>query len=214
MAGHEPALVEDEPVVGRACLVGAMGGVHDGDPGEIVSFAPADLADGAPPVRRYRAEAPHHGVALELSDGSLVVTVGTETERTGLRVLDAAGAEIARHEDCPGVHGEATAKYEIVVVGCEDGVLVYRDGAITKIDGPTPYSRIGNQAGSPVSSIVLGDYKRDPEAELERPEQITLIDTATGQLRLVDLGASYTFRSLARGPRGEALVLATDGDCA
>src|SRR5690606_21725774 len=118
MAGHEPALVEDEPVVGRACLVGAMGGVHDGDPGEIVSFAPADLADGAPPVRRYRAEAPHHGVALELSDGSLVVTVGTETERTGLRVLDAAGAEIARHGDCPGVHGEATAKYEIVVVGC------------------------------------------------------------------------------------------------
>src|SRR5690606_41996935 len=38
MAGHEPALVEDEPVVGRACLVGAMGGVHDGDPGEIVSL--------------------------------------------------------------------------------------------------------------------------------------------------------------------------------
>jgi hypothetical protein len=30
-------------------------------------------------------------------------------------------------------------------------------------------------------------------------------------LRLVDLGTSYTFRSLARGPQGEALVLGTDG---
>jgi hypothetical protein len=30
-------------------------------------------------------------------------------------------------------------------------------------------------------------------------------------MRLVELGASYTFRSLGRGPSGEALVLATDG---
>ncbi len=30
-------------------------------------------------------------------------------------------------------------------------------------------------------------------------------------MRLVDLGTSYTFRSLARGPHGEALVLGTDG---
>ena len=28
---------------------------------------------------------------------------------------------------------------------------------------------------------------------------------------MVDLGTSYTFRSLARGPEGEALVLGTDG---
>ncbi|WP_067855565.1 zinc metallochaperone AztD [Nocardia shimofusensis] len=182
--------------------------------GEIVSFDPADLSDpsgDAPPTRVHRTAAPHHGVAVEMADGSLVLTVGTEQRRSGLMVLDAQGEEIARNEDCPGVHGEATAKDETVVVGCENGVLVYRDGVITKIDGPTPYSRIGNQAGSPESAVVLGDYKQDEDAELERPQQVSLIDTATGQLRLVDLGASYTFRSLGRGPRGEALVLATDG---
>ncbi|OKI76986.1 hypothetical protein AMK11_32450 [Streptomyces sp. CB02414] len=67
------------------------------------------------------------------------------------------------------------------------------------------------QAGSDVSPILLGDHKTDPEAELERPTRISLIDTRTAEMRLVDLGTSYSFRSLARGPHGEALVLGTNG---
>jgi hypothetical protein len=98
-----------------------------------------------------------------------------------------------------------------VVVGCENGVLVYRGGTITKIVSPTPYGRIGNQAGSDASPITLGDYKQDKDAELERPTQISLINTETNGLKLVDIGTSYTFRSLARGPQGEGLVLGTDG---
>jgi hypothetical protein len=58
---------------------------------------------------------------------------------------------------------------------------------------------------------VLGDYKVDEDAELERPERISLTDTETGELTLVDLPSSYTFRSLARGDDGEGLVLGTDG---
>src|SRR5690606_11075046 len=119
--------------------------------------------------------------------------------------------EITRNEKCPGVHGEATAAGDTLVVGCEDGVLVYRNGKLTKVDSPDPYGRIGNQAGSEVSPIVLGDYKTDEFAELERPELISLIDTEKGTLRLVDLGTSFTFRSLARGPQGVALVLGTYG---
>jgi hypothetical protein len=38
-----------------------------------------------------------------------------------------------------------------------------------------------------------------------------LIDTEAGSLTLVGIGTSYMFRSLARGPQGEALVLGTDG---
>ena len=38
-----------------------------------------------------------------------------------------------------------------------------------------------------------------------------MIDTATGTLRLVPLDASYSFRSLGRGPQGEAVILGTDG---
>jgi hypothetical protein len=96
-------------------------------------------------------------------------------------------------------------------MGWEAGVLVYADGEITKVDSPDDYGRIGNQAGSENSPIVLGDYKSDPDADLERPTRVALVDTRTAELSLVDLPASYTFRSLARGDDGEALVLGTDG---
>ncbi|PXY22740.1 zinc metallochaperone AztD [Prauserella muralis] len=179
--------------------------------GEVNSFDPATLADGSPRTETYQAKEPHHGVAIELADGRLVVTLGNEEERRGIAVLDENRKEIARNENCPGVHGEATAEDEAVVIGCEDGVLIYRDGRITKVQSPTEYGRIGNQAGSEHSPIVLGDYKQDEDAELERPRQVSLIDTRTATLTRVELGASYTFRSLARGPEGEALVLGTDG---
>lgn len=180
--------------------------------GEVNVFDPEDLADGAKPEgRTYNSAEAHHGVAIELADGRLLSTLGTEEKRTGALVLDKNNKEIARNEKCPGVHGEAAARDEAVAVGCEDGVLIYKDGKFTKVDAPDDYGRIGNQAGSDASPVLLGDYKTDPDAELERPTRVSLIDTETAKLRLVDLGTSYSFRSLGRGPHGEALVLGTDG---
>jgi hypothetical protein len=179
--------------------------------GEVTVFESGDLANGQPKTETHKAKEAHHGVAVELSTGELVLTLGNEEERPGIVVLDKDGKEIARNEDCPGVHGEATAAAETVVIGCETGVLIYSGGKITKLDSPTKYGRIGNQAGSEESEVTLGDYKKDPDAELERPEQISLINTKTKKLTLVDLGTSYSFRSLARGPHGEGLVLGTDG---
>lgn len=161
--------------------------------------------------RRHTTPDPHHGVAVELSDGSLVVSEGTAEHGTGVRVLDADNRQIAASANCPGVHGGAVAADETVVIGCEDGVLTYADGNLTKIASPDDYGRIGNQAGSEKSPVVLGDYKTDPDADLERPTRVSLVNTDTNELRLVDLPASYSFRSLARGENGEALVLGTDG---
>ncbi|WP_408992369.1 zinc metallochaperone AztD [Streptomyces sp. 1268] len=180
--------------------------------GEVNVFDPADLSGGKKPDgRTYTSAKPHHGVAIELAGGELVTTLGTEEKRTGALVLNKDDKEIARSEDCPGVHGEAAAQGEVVGFGCEDGVLLYKDGEFTKVDAPGDYARTGNQAGSDVSPILLGDYKTDPDAELERPTRISLIDTRTAKMKLVDLGTSYSFRSLARGPHGEALVLGTNG---
>ena len=179
--------------------------------GVVESFETADLAGGQPETKTHTAAEAHHGVAVELSTGELVLTLGNAEERPGITVLDADRQEIVRNEDCPGVHGEATAAQEAVVIGCQTGVLVYAGGTITKIDSPDAYGRIGNQSGSEDSVVTLGDYKSDPDAELERPERISLINTVSKQLQLVDLGTSYSFRSLGRGPHGEALVLGTDG---
>ncbi|MDQ0079593.1 zinc metallochaperone AztD [Arthrobacter oryzae] len=179
--------------------------------GEVTVFESDDLADGQPKTETHKAAEAHHGVAVELANGELVLTLGNDKERPGIIVFDKDGREITRNEDCPGVHGEAAAADEAVVIGCQTGVLIYSNGGITKLESPTEYGRIGNQAGSEESPVTLGDYKQEKDAELERPEQISLINTKTKQLTLVDLGTSYSFRSLARGPHGEALVLGTDG---
>ena len=179
---------------------------------EILDTSALDATAGSIAVERTHEVADaHHGVAVVLEDGSFLETVGTSDERSSVQVLDADGEQIALTQECPGVHGEAVAADEVVVLGCEDGLVVYRDGDFSKISSPDPYGRIGNQAGSEQSPVVLGDYKVDPDADLERPERVSLTDTRTGELSLVDLGTSYSFRSLARGPQGEALVLGTDG---
>src|SRR5690606_32986373 len=102
------------------------------------------------------------GVSVVLEDGTFVTTVGTSTARTGIRVLDAHGHEIATSDECPSVHGEGTAADETVIFGCENGALVYGDGQITKITSPDEYGRIGNAYATEESRIVLMDYKDDP----------------------------------------------------
>lgn len=182
----------------------------DGD-GKIQIFDSESFLEGAPEPEVQHTEEAHHGVAVELENGELLYTIGNEEERSGALVVDENGEEIARSEECPGVHGEAAAKNDAIVVGCQDGILIYQDGEFTKVDAPDSYGRIGNQAGSDLSPVVLGDYKVDEDADLERPERVSLTNTETGELTLVDLGASYSFRSLGRGPDGEGLVLGTDG---
>jgi hypothetical protein len=181
--------------------------------GEVNSFDPEELEKGKPQGRQYKTAQPHHGVAVELADGTLVTTVGTEESGTGAIALDKDGKEIARSDECPGVHGEAVAQGEVVGLGCEDGVLLFKNGAFVKVKSAKAYGRTGTQAGTDSSPVLLGDYKVDPDAEREFPEQFALVDTAAQKQTIVSMpkGVSYSFRSLARGPQGEGLILGTDG---
>ncbi len=105
--------------------------------GEITAFD-SDALDGdaKPGVKVTASEEAHHGVAIELSDGTLLSTLGDAEGRTGVRVLDPSGAEIARNEQCPSVHGEGAAQGEIVVFGCSDGVLMYSGRHLHQNAGP------------------------------------------------------------------------------
>jgi len=183
---------------------------YDGE-GRIEWFEPTSLSVEKPQTHEVRLPKAHHGVAVFRDDDTLVHTVGDDKTRTGIAIQDAQGKQLAENHDCPGVHGEAAAKGGVLSVGCENGILVVKGNRISKVEAPDAYGRIGNQAGSEKSTVVLGDYKVDQDAELERPTRVSLTDTATGTLRLVDVKASYSFRSLGRGAKGEALVLGTDG---
>lgn len=182
----------------------------DGTGGIDVLDPAASLEGNTEPVASLTRE-PHHGVAVARADGSVVVSVGDEESRSGLAILDAGGREVAANADCPGLHGEAGAAGGALTFGCEDGILIVRGNDIRKVTTPDPYGRIGNQSGSENSPVVLGDYKTEPDAELERPQRFTLTDTSTGTMRVVPIAASYSFRSLDRGPSGEAVILGTDG---
>ncbi|MEV7757856.1 zinc metallochaperone AztD [Microbacterium sp. NPDC089180] len=170
--------------------------------------------DSLPAVQTVPGVEAHHGVSIVLEDGTFLTTVGTADGRTGVVAKDAAGSTIAESADCPGVHGEGTAKDEVVVFGCENGALVFDGGAFTKLTAPDqPYGRMGNAYVSESSALVVGDYKDDRDAEGYLLHRVALIDTAAKTQRVIDMpeGAEYTFRDVARGPGELAYVLSSDG---
>ncbi|GAA2188806.1 zinc metallochaperone AztD [Leucobacter alluvii] len=193
--------------------------LFDDGTGETTIFDSHDLAhveDALPESVTHTAEHPHHGVSIELEDGTLVTTLGDETSRSGavaLHAHDDHWDEVASNDQCPGIHGEGTAADEAVVFGCENGALLYQDGAFTKLDAPDAYGRMGNAFVSETSPIVVGDYKSDPDAEGYLLGSVALIDTATQELQVVDLpeNVRYTFRDVTRGTDDLAYILSTDG---
>lgn len=182
--------------------------LFDDGTGALTVFDPAVLAEGhLGTARQLSAAEAHHGVAVALSDDSVFVTLGDSESRVGAEVRDASGELQTRSEECPGVHGEAVAAPETVVVGCEGGVLLYRDGDFVTVPAPHADGRVASLVGSEDSTVVLGDYTRTDDDGTT----VALVDTETAALTVVDLPTGYSFRSLGRDDAGDALVLGTDG---
>jgi outer membrane protein assembly factor BamB len=195
------------PHAGRTAL-------FDDGTGEIRVFDTDAIGTGMlPEFDTLTSDAAHHGVAIELSDGTTLATVGTAEARSGVRHLAADGSELARNEECPSVHGEGALKGEIVMFGCEDGVLLFADGAFTKLDAPDEFGRTGNAYVTDTSAIAFGDYKTDPDAEGYLLSQLVRIDTETQELSVIDLpeGAEYTWRGVGRDAHDNVVVLGADG---
>lgn len=209
-------LVFEAPAAGHVVKHGGKTILYADGTGDTTVFETAallDATDDLPATEVIPAEAAHHGVSIELADGTLLTTVGTSEARTGIRVLNADREETARNAECPSVHGEGAAANEVAVFGCSDGVLVYDDGEITKIAAPDAYGRTGNMYVSETSTIAVGDYNSDPDSEGYLLSELVLVDTAAKTSRVIDLpaGVEYTWRDVARGPNDEALILASDG---
>lgn len=70
--------------------------------GRIQTFESAHLDKATRdlmPVMEETTTAPHHGVALELADGSLLMTQGTEESRDTVQVVDRASGEVRAETD-------------------------------------------------------------------------------------------------------------------
>lgn len=185
--------------------------------GDTTIFETDDLlsSDGElPETEVVPAPEAHHGVSIELEDGTLLTTVGNPETRSGIRVLDTDRNEVAASDECPSVHGEGTAANEVAVFGCSDGVLTYDDGTITKIPAPDQYGRMGNAYVSDSSTIAVGDYNSNPDSEGYLLTELALIDTESKTMEVVELpdGVSYTWRDVARGPGDDIYLLGSDGN--
>lgn len=209
-------LVVEADAAGHVVRHGGKTVLYDDATSDTTIFDTADLGelDGSLPTAEViEGVEAHHGVSVILEDGTLVTTVGDASGRTGIQALSADGAEIATSAECPGVHGEGTAKDEALVFGCENGALIFDDGKITKLTSPDEFGRIGNAYVSEDSPLVVMDYKDDPDAEGSLLQNIALVDTEKKTLEKVSLpdGISYTWRGVLRGPSGDALMIGTDG---
>ncbi|WP_223624200.1 hypothetical protein [Microbacterium sp. EST19A] len=196
------------PHAGRTAL-------FDDGTGEVRVFDTDAIGTGTlPEFDTLTSEAAHHGVAIELSDGTTLSTIGTAEARTGVRHLAADGTELARDEQCPSVHGEGALKGETVMFGCQDGVLLFSDGGFTKLDAPDEFGRTGNAYVTDTSAIAVGDYNADPDSEGYLLSTLALIDTDTQQLSVVDLpdGMEYTWRGVGRDAHDDIVVLSSDGN--
>lgn len=206
--------VFDAVAAGHATPHAGRTALFDDGTGEVRIFDTDAIGTGTlPAVDTVTSEAAHHGVALELSDGSVLTTLGTAESRSGVRHLAADGTELTRSEECPNVHGEGALKGEAVVFGCEDGVLLFADGAFTKLVAPDAFGRTGNAYVSDTSAIAFGDYKTDPDQEGYFLSQLVRIDTASRELSVIDLpeGVEYTWRGVARSAHDDVVVLGADG---
>lgn len=195
------------PHAGRTAL-------FDDGTGDVRLFDTDAIGTGTlPEIDTVRSEQAHHGVAIELSDGTLLSTIGTPESRSGVRHLAADGAELARTEDCPGVHGEGALADEVVVFGCENGVLVFDDGAFTKITAPDAFGRSGNAYVTDTSAVAAMDYKTDPDQEGYLLSKLALVDTDAKTMSVVDLpdGVQYTWRGVGRSADDDIVLLSADG---
>jgi hypothetical protein len=211
-------LVFDAPTPGHVVRHGDRTILFADGTGETTVFETADLLDVSstgelPATERIPSPEAHHGVSIELEDGTLLTTIGDSEGRTGVRALDADREETARSEECPSVHGEGTTADEVAVFGCSDGVLIYDDGTFTKVPAADAYGRTGNAYVTDSSPVMVGDYNSDPDAEGYELTQLTMVDTAEKSSSVVTLpeGVAYTWKGVARTADDDALVLGTDG---
>ncbi len=195
-------VASDQPthIVAHAGSIAVFG---DGD-GAAAVFPAEQAGAAAIDARRLGASGAHHGVAVPLPDGGLLITEPGAGLPGVIRVLDATGTERERTEVCPALHGE-TAAGDAIAFGCAGAIAVYDNGAFRAVALPDAAARVGSLAAVSGSPLVVGDFSL-PEQPRTR---LSVLDLRDDSIRVVPLGAE--FASILRTADGGAAVLGTDG---
>jgi hypothetical protein len=138
-------------------------------------------------TRDIKADAPHHGVAAQLGEFTLVSrpsSVDPTALPIGIDVFDEEGTAVGDHHACPDLHGEASSG-DTLAIACAAGLLLVKEAK----GGPEitllPYSK-SLPAGK--STTLLGGVGLQYWLGNYGPDKVVVIDpSATEPFRLVDL---------------------------
>lgn len=164
----------------------------------------------------------HHGGAASLTTSAGTYLVHTMPNPAGgsprtVAVTSRQGAEVARTDDCPGMHGQGATR-SAAVLGCTLGAVLVRAGA----DGVPAISRlvpVGALEGLGVRSVwarhdadfLVGRLSTPAGAATPRRVLVT-IDPATGAMQPLPIPENTVEHSLAVDPHTQRIVLlATTG---
>ncbi|HWX46904.1 MAG TPA: hypothetical protein VNZ61_02470 [Roseomonas sp.] len=185
-----------------------------GGDGRLASFFDGDgsvVVVGEGSAARLRANAPHHGLAYPFRSAAgrrlLVSHAAAAGARPGgVVVLDEAGKELVRNDDCPMLHGEAISG-RVIGLGCGDGVLLLntRTEEFRKVPYPagTESSRmVRTLIGGADFHLFVGDFG---------PDAVTILDPDAGQFAVVELSARRVAFTLDPQRADSMFVLTEDG---
>jgi hypothetical protein len=182
---------------------GRLASFFDGDGSVVVN------GEGSPP--NLRANVPHHGLAYPFRSASGPRLMVSHASSAGARpggvvLLNEAGQELVRNNDCPMLHGEAISG-RVIGLGCGDGILLLntRTQQFRKLAYPT-----GTESGRMVRSLIggadfhlfVGDFG---------PDAVTILDPDAGQFVVVVLPARRVAFTMDPQRADAMFVLTEDG---
>ncbi|MBY0329937.1 MAG: hypothetical protein K2X49_04635 [Acetobacteraceae bacterium] len=159
---------------------------------------------------RLAAAHPHHGVAFPFTSAEGERVAVSEAAATGERphavsLRDGSGAELARNEACPRLHGEARSG-PVIAFGCADGVLLLDapSGVFRKLANPAGAGErmVRNLAGGEDWRLLLGDFG---------PDAMVVVDPDAGAMRLVPLPGRRLHFALDPARAETSFVITEDG---
>jgi hypothetical protein len=145
-------------------------------------------AEPGAPELRLSARHPHHGVAFPFETAQGLRIAISEAPASGERpngigLRDGQGTEVARHDTCPRLHGEARSGHWIGF-GCADGVLLLdaRSAEVRKLTNPVGSGErmVRNLIGGEDWRLFLGDFG---------PDALVVVDADEASMRVVPLPA-------------------------
>jgi hypothetical protein len=174
---------------------------NDGD-GTATIFRDAGLRIDSLDVRTVDSGAPHHGVVVP-ADGFSIVSIPSDDEEDtlplGVAVVDDAGVELARFENCPGLHGEAALGHT-VAFACADGILLVDGEDARKVDYPSDEGRTGSFTMGPADEYLVGNFTAT---------SLLALHVEDGTAHEISVDEPYAARALDE--HGDLVVLTTDG---